>query len=155
MELFVHGGREHPLRRIEVDETVTVAVVLKEHGIDGGAFWREGHEGPIAEGVVLVEAGVTEGERVYVGKCKRIKATVNFGEDSKVHELPPSATCGSLFEWAVGPQAFNLPESERVKHALALCDTEDIVDRSAHVGEFVDADCEACFDLVPKERHEG
>ena len=79
---------------------------------------------------------------------------MNFGEDSKVHEVPPGATCGSLFEWAVGPQAYNLPESERGKHALALCDTEEIVDRSAHVGEFAE-DCKACFDLVPRERHEG
>lgn len=154
MELFVHGGREHPLQRIEVLDATTTTTVVEEYGVEGAAIWRENAEEALPDGAELATAGVTAGERIYVGTCKRIVATVNFGEDSKDHEVPPSATCGSLFEWAVGPKGFNLPEPERVKHALALCDTEEIVDRSAHVGEFAE-DCRACFDLVPRERHEG
>lgn len=154
MELFVHGGRKQPLQRIEVPDGATTTAVVEEHGVEGAAIWRENAEEALPEGSELADAGVSAGERIYVGTCKRVAATVNFGEDSKVHEVPPGATCGSLFEWAVGPNGFNLPESERVKHALALCDTEEIVDRSAHVGEFAE-DCRACFDLVPRERHEG
>jgi hypothetical protein len=155
MELFVHGGRDHPVKRVDVDEASTVSSVVEKHGVEGGALWREGHEEPLAGDAILNDAGVASGERIYAGRCERVEATVNFGEASKSHELPPSATCASLFEWAVGPHGFNLPEPERIKHALALCDTEEIVDRSAHVGEFADKECEACFDLVPRERHEG
>lgn len=154
MELFAHGGKERPLARVAVDDGATAAALAGEHGVEGAAVWREGADAPLPPEASLAESGVSPGERIYIGTCKRVTATVNFGEDSKVHEVPPGATCGSLFEWAVGPQAYNLPESERVKHALALCDTEEIVDRSAHVGEFAE-DCKACFDLVPRERHEG
>lgn len=154
MELFIHGGRERPLQRVEISEATTAMVLVAEYGVEGAAVWRENQEEPLVGVAELMSVGVIAGERIYVGTCKRIAATVNFGEDSKVHEVPPSATCASLFEWAVGPKGFNLPEPERVKHALALCDTEEIVDRSAHVGEFAE-DCRACFDLVPRERHEG
>jgi hypothetical protein len=58
--------------------------------------WREGADEPLASEALIADSGIGAGERVYIGTCKRVAATVNFGEDSKVHALPPSATQRAL-----------------------------------------------------------
>jgi hypothetical protein len=156
MELFIHAGKDAPLKRVGVDPDARVDTVVAAHGVEGGALWREGAEEALDQAETLTGAGVVDGERLYAGRCKRVEVTVHFSdEEPKRHELSPSTTIASLLEWAVGPKGFDLPASERPKHALAICDTDDQADRTAHVGEFANEKCEACFDLVPKEKFEG
>ncbi len=156
MNIFIHGGKDAPLKRVEVDAETRVADVVEAHGVAEGALWVEGASQATSHEATLEDAGVSDGARVYAGRCKRIVATVNYADqEPKTHEVPPSSTIQALLAWAVGPKGFNLPEPERAKHTLADCETEEQADRTQHVGEFADDDCNACFDLVPKEKFEG
>lgn len=155
MNIFIHAGTEAPLKRIEVTPQTRVSEVVSEHGAEEGALWREGADEAAAVEQTLAEAGVGDGDRLYAGRCRKVEVTVNFNEDSKVHSMPPAATIASLLAWAVGPKGFDLPENERPKHTLIVCETEEQTDASAHVAEFTTDTCEACFDLVPKEKFEG
>lgn len=137
MELFIHAGKDTPLKRIEVDGQTQVGDLVTEHGSAEGALWLEGADAPLAENATLEAAGVPDGARVYAGRCKKIEATVTFSDEpAETHEVSPSSTVGSLLEWAVGPKGFDLPADERKKHTLAVCDTEEQAEKSAHVGEF-------------------
>lgn len=156
MELFIHTGKGEPLKRVEVDRHARAGDVVAEHGVADGALWREGADAPVDEDATVASANIDEGERLYAGRCKQVQVTVHFSDqEAKTHEVPPAAAVASVLEWAVGPMGFDLPAAERMKHTLAICNTDDQADRTAHVGEFADDACEACFDLVPKEKFEG
>jgi hypothetical protein len=156
MELFIHTGKDELLKRVQVDPQARARDLVAEHGVADGALWREGAEAPVAADATLAGASIGEGERLYAGRCKQVQVTVHFSDqEPKTHDVPPAAAVASVLEWAVGPKGFDLPIAERVKHTLAICDTDDQADRTAHVGEFADDACEACFDLVPKEKFEG
>src|SRR4051794_12923058 len=97
MELFVHAGKDAPLKRVEVDDATSVADFVREHGSAEGALWIEDGKKPVDEGVTVGEAGVTDGARVYAGRCKRVEATIDYAdEDPKTDEVPPASTIKAL-----------------------------------------------------------
>jgi hypothetical protein len=156
MHIFIHGGKDVPLRRVEVSSDTRVSEIIETHAPAAAALWPENAEKPAPHDTTLEGAGVSEGDRVYAGKCKSVVVTVEYADQpAKTHQMPPAATIAALLAWAVGPNGFNLPQAERAKHTLADCGTEEQADRTQHVGEYANDDCEACFDLVPKEKFEG
>lgn len=155
MDIYVNTSEGERLRRAAVEPGTKIAQLAVLHGGAGAVVFRENDEEPLDPDATVEDAGLEDGNRVYVGKCKRIEVTVNYGEDDKEKSFPPSASIASVREWAMGPKGFTLPEAERIKHTLAVCDSEDQPDGSDHVGSYADGECKACFDLVPKERHEG
>ena len=156
MELFIHIGKSELLKRIEIDPQARVGDIVAKHGVKEGALWREDADAPIDDDMTLANAGIGDGERVYAGRCKRVLVKIHFSDqEPKTRKVPPSTTIARLLKWAVGPKGFNLPIAERPKHTLAVCDTDEEADLTAHVGEFTDEKCKACFNLVPKEKFEG
>lgn len=154
MELYVHTrGRELALQ--EVDATAKVAAIATSCGQEGAAVWLQGAEEPLNSELTIKQAGLQNRGHVHVSACKRIDVTVQFIERDKSHAFPPGATVEAVFAWAVGPQGFELPERERLKHLLAPCDANEPADKNRHVGSYATEECTACFDLIPKERFEG
>lgn len=154
MELYLHTKESEEPKLVLVAEDVRLEEVVHEHGEAGASAWREGEERELDLTLTIRELEIVEWSHVHVGKCKRVTVTVRQ-DSEKVKDFPPSATVAAVYEWASGPQGFDLLPAERVKHTFVICGTEMEPDRSAHVGSYANEECEVCFNLVPKQRSEG
>lgn len=154
MELYLHTKESEEPRLVVVTEDVRLEEVVREHGGGGAAAWREDGEDELDLTLTIGELEIVERSHLHVGSCKRVMVTVRQ-DTEKVKDFPPSATVAAVYEWASGPQGFDLLPAERVKHTFVICGTETEPDRSAHVGSYANDDCKVCFSLVPKQRSEG
>jgi hypothetical protein len=154
MELYVHTKESEEPTLVVISEDVLLEALVREHGGDGAAAWREGGDQELDLTLTIRDLEIDDRSHLHVGRCKRVTVTVRQ-DTEKVKEFPPSATVTAVYEWASGPQGFDLLPAERVKHTFVICGTETEPDRSAHVGSYANDECEVCFSLVPKQRTEG
>lgn len=153
MEIYLHkrGGE---VKFVQIEGSSTVSDFISAHDGSDAEAWLEGAEEPLDRDRTLESVGVGERSHVHVSTCKQISVRVRY-DDSKTRTFSPAATIRAVFEWATGPQGFELTAAEKAKHALGICDTTTEADNADHVGTFANEDCTACFDLAPKERFEG
>jgi hypothetical protein len=154
IELFVHG-RGEPLRTVTVPSTATVAELATKIGDLAPHISAPDSDEPLEAGLTVAEAGLATGGHVFAGTCRRISVSVRYSGETIEDEFPPGTAIAAVFAWATGPKGHDLAPSERAKHLLAKCGTDEQADKNAHVGEFAGEDCSVCFDLTPKERFEG
>ena len=154
MEIFLHQrATETEFARVDPGKKV------EDFGIecvgDGALVWLEGGKDPLDPGKTLKEAGVVDRCHVHVSACRAVVVKVRFGGDSVEGSFPPVATADSILKWAASPKGFKMTDSEAAKHVLAACESGTELDQADHIGFFVDDDCSACLDLVPRDRFAG
>lgn len=149
MTLFLHS--KSPLKTVEPEPSHTVADLIAIEG--GGELWLENAETPLDAAMPLAE--LPANAHVSRGTCTRVAVTAQYNDETIEKDFPQGATVAAVFAWAVGEQGFNLPVSQRPKHALAVCGTQVQPDKSTHLSELVSEDCTVCFAVVPKHRYEG
>jgi hypothetical protein len=85
-----------------------------------------------------------------------VVTSVRYGGVPKEKSFSPASTVERVFEWATGPNGFNLTPAEKAKHVLALPGADHPLDSATHVGSLVSHEgCHVQMDLAPKSRFEG
>lgn len=149
MEIFLVIGRE--TRLIVVDEGDLVEVLLE--GCEPDAeVWLEETDEPLGRKITVVEAGIKHRGKVHVSRCRHIEVAVRYNGEDKRRSFRPATPIARVYQWAAGPEGFDLPAAERPKHTLLIGEVEP--DPGDHVGSFA-VDCAVLFSLVPKQRFEG
>jgi hypothetical protein len=154
VEFYIHVSAVEDIRRVRVEETLTVGELLAGHAEPGASAWLEETEEPLDPAGTLAAVGVADRAHIHLSRCRRVQVAVRYGGQTKNRHFPPAATVNAVFAWAVGPQGFKLTDAERAKHTLGVCGGQTEADRDAHVGSLA-TDCAACFDLAPKVRYAG
>jgi hypothetical protein len=154
LEIYVHNKESEEPRLVVVAEEVRLNEIVIEHAEQGAGGWLEDVDEELDISLTIRELAIVERSHIHVSTCRRIQVTVRQ-DSEKTKEFAPSATVARVYEWASGPDGFDLLPAERVKHTFVICGTQTEPDRSAHVGSFADANCAVCFSLVPKHRSEG
>ena len=154
MEVFVHRDGTSDIQLHQASPADTVGSLARHYGNEQAHVWAQTSAEPLPAQRLLTEIGIDERDHLHVGTCVRIAVTVRYGGDSKSKDVPPAKTIESVFEWATGPEGFNLTPDQKAKHALGICGTVIEPDRGTHVGSIA-TDCALCLDLAPKERFQG
>ena len=98
--------------------------------------------------------GIKHGCRVHVSRCKRIKTTVHFLDQTTEREFAPGARVRRVKEWAV--HTFHLTPKDAAEHVLQICNSTKRPASDTPLHELVENHkCAVCFDLVPEKRVEG
>jgi hypothetical protein len=112
-------------------------------------------EGPLDLDTTIEAAGIGHHHHVHRGRCRRIDVHVRFN-GTKSRDFNPAASIRRVFDWATGPEAFNLTPDQKAEHVLALPGADHFLDWDVRVGSLVTAGtCEVTLDLAPKSRFEG
>jgi hypothetical protein len=97
--------------------------------------------------------GIKRGARIHVTRCKRIKATVHFLDETEEREFPPGARVRAVKAQAV--HAFRLTPQDAADHVLQICGSTERPASDTPLHELAQSSCAVCFDLVPEKRVEG
>jgi hypothetical protein len=154
MELYLHTKDSEESQLVEIDETVRFEEIVIEYGEEGSGAWLEEVDEELDVTLTADELKISERSHIHINRCRRIEVTIRQDAE-KSRGFSPSATIASVYDWATGPEGFDLLPAEKVKHTFVICGTQTEPDKSAHVGSFANAECAACFNLVPKQRSEG
>ena len=149
MEIFLVNGRE--TRLIVVDEGDLVEVLLEGCQPDA-EVWLEEVDEPLLRNITIVEAGIKHRGKVHVSHCRQVEVAIRYNGEDKRRSFRPATTIARVYQWAAGPEGFDLPPAERPKHTLLFGEVE--ADPGDHVGSFA-VDCTVLFSLAPKQRFEG
>jgi hypothetical protein len=150
MQIFVHTP--HGLTLENVADDATIGDLAAAAGLDDCSGWLEDADDELSLGATV--AAVGDHGHLHLNRCKRIEVTIHFAGRDKAHRFAPSATVGRVRRWAVGEDGFDLPQTQRPKHEIGVCDAGVIADRQDHIGTLAD-DCKLCLDLAPKDRFQG
>lgn len=158
--LFVQIQGDTRLIEVPVAQTLTeteLLAALASAGIalgpDLAVFIDESDE-PIGGAPARQVAGVKDGCRVHVARCRRIKTVVHFMEKTLTREFPPGARVRAVKKWAV--KELGLDHKDAAEHVLQLCGSSarPASDTPLHL-LVQNHECAVCFDLVPEKRIEG
>ena len=98
--------------------------------------------------------GIKHGCRIHVSRCKRIKTTVHYLDQTAEREFAPGARVRRVKEWAV--HTFHLTPKDAAEHVLQICNSTKRPASDTPLHELVENHkCSVCFDLVPEKRVEG
>jgi hypothetical protein len=155
MRIYIHDEAAKELRVDELGEDEQLAQLVERIGPPEGArVWTQGAEEPLGNDLSALEAGLSAGDHVFVGKPTKVNVTVDYNGEIKLGQLPPALTVRAVFELVTGPKHLSLSPAERATLELAVCDTEDAADEQEHIGVLA-TESELCFDLRSKHIFEG
>lgn len=157
MEVFRHSeGNEDP-ELVEIEETALVReLLIVKEGDSGDRIWVEEQDEAVDLDITIEAAGIRHRHHVHHGRCRSVHVVVRFGGEDRSHDFHQIATIRRVFDWATGPEAFNLTPEEKVKHVLALPGADHFLDWNARIGSLVTpGTCDVLLDLLPKSRFEG
>jgi hypothetical protein len=155
MRIYVHDENSKELRVDEVSEDEQLTVLIERISpADGARVWPEGAVEPLATELSAIEAGLSAGDHVFIGKPTKITVTVDYNGEIELGELPPGLTVRAVFELVTGPQHLGLSPAERSTLELAVCGDEEAADEREHIGVLA-TEGKVCFDLRPKHIFEG
>ena len=155
MELFVHTNEDPQPSLQNIDDETCVKDLAANSGMGEDArVWREGENDPL-DPALLVKDAFADQANIHVGVHNAVEITVRYAGEEKQQVYAPSITIEELRAWAVGEAGFHLSEDQRGVHDLVVCETEDILVRSTHIGTLATAEAKLCLDLAPKERFQG
>jgi hypothetical protein len=156
MEIYIHtAGHEDP-ELIVVEATTTVReLLLVGDGQGAELLMIEEVDEPIDLDVTIEQAGIHHRHHVHRGRCRRVDVRVRYNGD-KSQVFHPVATIRKVFDWATGPDGFNLTPEQKAEHVLALPSADHFLDWEVRVGSLVSSgSCDVVLDLAPKSRFEG
>lgn len=98
--------------------------------------------------------GIKHGTLIHVGRCKRIKTSVNFGARSIEREFAPGTKVRAVKEWAVSE--LHMAPKDAAEHVLQICNSTERPASNTPLHLLTHGKgCPVCFDLVPEKRVEG
>lgn len=98
--------------------------------------------------------GLKHGSRIHVTRCKHIKTTVHFLNETTERDFPPGTRVRRVKEWAV--QVFKMNPKDAAEHVLQLCNSTKRPTSDTPLHELVEGhSCTISFDLIPEKRVEG
>ena len=162
IEVFLQGEDIREVQIIRIPEGSTVQELIEKAGAIAGpsqsdavaVLFIEDADGELSSKATLKEVGIGHRSRVHRHRCRRVDVTVNFKDDHKSHQFPPSTSVRKVKRWA--DEEFKLKGVDATEHALQLCGSSTRPDEDVHIGSLVQfPTCKICFDLVPKKRVEG
>lgn len=159
LTLFVQIQGEPNVIEVAVNENLTESELLKAlvgAGIslspDQFVFIDETQEPISNDGKRPAE--VSQGTRVHVARCRRIKTTVNYLEKTIERDFAAGARVRSVKKWAM--KEFELDKKDAAEHVLQLCKSAQRPSTDTPLHALVQgSNCAVCFDLVPEIRVEG
>ena len=159
IDVFYQGEGIGSLQHIEFDSqrpfAELLAMIAKQHGLDGAALFLEDEDEPVDERALVGTKAGRSGLKVHVHRCREVKVTVNFKEKSVHDKVRPAKTVGKIKHWAA-VRKLGMSEEEASHHHLQLADTTEQPDTGTHVGALVTkGTCAVEFDLVPTPRVNG
>lgn len=94
------------------------------------------------------------GCRVHVSRCRKIKVTGHYVEQTAERSFAPGTRLKQVKAWAI--KTFKLDRHDAAEHVLQLCNSTDRPPTDTPLHELTQAPaCSVCFDLVPETRVEG
>ena len=158
--IFIQVHGRPGILEAELSEAVTLGELqeaLKAAGVpldaDTFIFVDESEQHEEGERGRRVER-IKHGARVHVCRCRRIKTTVHFLNQTAEHEFAPGARVRRVKEWAA--HTFHLSPKDAAEHVLQLCNSTKRPPSDTPLHELVEGHkCAVCFDLVPEKRVEG
>ena len=157
MEIFLHSaGRQMP-KVVEVAPESTVAELIASFGSEGDGAWIEGVDQELEGAATLSGVGVREHDHAHLHHCRHVEVTVRYVDQDKVKRYAPATRVGVVLAWALGPEGFNIPETERPAFGFLGCGDGKAVSDDTHVGSLTNPgrSCEACLSLVKKHNPQG
>lgn len=156
MEIYLYtAGNEDP-ELIEIDGTAAVRELLAVgDGRGAELVMIEEAAEPVELDITIEQAGIRHRHHVHRGRCRRVDVRVRYSRDI-TREFHPVATIRRVFDWATGPDGFNLTPEQRAEHVLALPGADHFLDWEVRIGSIVTpGTCDVVLDLAPKSRFEG
>jgi hypothetical protein len=99
-------------------------------------------------------AGLKQGTRVHVTRCKKITVTVHFLDKTVDRRFAPGKRVRGVKKWAV--EHFGINPTDAGEHIMQLCNTTTQPPTDTPLAEIANGhECLICFDLVPEKRVEG
>lgn len=151
MQIFLHTNSGIALTE-HLGEGTTIGDVVAQTGIADATAWAEDSDEPLDAAALAATIG--DKRHIHITRCRRITVTVNYAGRQKERKFAPGATIQAVRRWAIGPDGFGLPETQRPKHEVGVCGTGVLAERDDHVGTLA-TDCSLCLDLAPKDRFQG
>ncbi|CAI9418934.1 hypothetical protein ANOBCDAF_04421 [Pleomorphomonas sp. T1.2MG-36] len=158
--IFVQVQGKLGISDLEITTPITVGGLhdaLKELGIDVSddmeIFIDEADEAETKNRMAPIKE-LKHGARIHVTRCKKIKVTVNYLDQSADHIFAPGKRVRAVKKWAVSH--FHINATDAGEHVLRLCNTNTQPPTDTPLAELVSGhECSVCFDLVPEKRVEG
>lgn len=151
MRVYIHDSESK--RVVEAAEDATITDIIDGIGADA-EVWAEGADEPLAAGATI--ADVADGGRaaVHVGNGQ-VTLQVMYNGVTKSKSFGPGNKIEKVFDWAVGDEAFNIPDTDAQTLALRLHGSPEDLEPDTHVGTLADNQRNLNLDLVPGERFAG
>lgn len=105
--------------------------------------------------LTLSNAGLVDHAEVSITHRSQVTVTVRFNGAEHNRTFRPQARMREVFDWAVGPKAFNLASSQRPDHELTPTGDSRAVRPRLPVAAYADPSRNAQFDLRRKSTYQG
>lgn len=151
MRVYIHDSESK--RAIEAAEGSTITDIIDslEPGVQ---VWAEDAEEPLAPGATVADLAGGGRAAVHVGKGL-VSVQVFYNGLNKSKSFGPGTKVEKVFDWAVGTDAFNIPEVDAQTLALRRHGSSEDLDPDTHVGTLADDQRSLLLDLVPGDRFAG
>jgi hypothetical protein len=133
--------RDLGLQFLEIDEEIDVLVVDAED--------------PLHPDRTLAELEIREHTEITVVRRREVEAIVSFNQVKHHDDFRPQTVMRRVYDWAVGPDAFNLPLDQRADHELVPDGERKAVDLRLPIAAYVDHHAKAHFHLRRKKGFQG
>lgn len=160
VDIFYQGEGIAEIQHLEIDAADTFAAlktkICGKHGLSVETMvFIEDSDDPVDESSPVQERAGAAGIKVHLHRCRHVKVSVTFNNETVEQTFAPSATITRIKRWAA-ERKFGISEAEAGEHVLQIAGTTDRPSPGTHVGTLVVcAACRIAFDLVPDERING
>ena len=151
MQIFLHTSNGIALTE-ELSDATTIGDLIAQTSIARAAAWAEDAEEPLDAASAATAIG--DKGHIHITRCRQINVVVYYAGKQNERKFAPGATIQAVRRWAIGPDGFGLPETQRPKQEVGVCGTGVLAERDDHVGTLA-TDCSLCLDLAPKDRFQG
>lgn len=160
ISLFIHAHGKDEVAELSVAATIAEAALydlLRAQGYLPDVdikIYVDDAEQPVSHDGAGPIAGLKNGCRIHLARCRRVKVTLHYMEKTAQHDFAPGVRVRAVKLWAV--KKVELDHKDAAEHVLQLCNskirpaTDTPLHALTHGGE-----CAVCFDLVPDKRIEG
>lgn len=162
MEIYVLGIGIPDVKDRVVDPNHKISDLLQEavklgfpaDAIVEALVFVEDRDDPADHSSTLVDAGVKEGSRIHIHRCRTIEVTCHYNEQTKNQKFSPAARIRRV-KAAFGHE-FKIDPHDLGSFTLLLCGTQTEPDENTQIGSLTGFPaCELCFDLVKRQNVQG
>lgn len=160
IDVFYQREGVADIEHLELEAGETFAklksLLVEKHGLPAEIFlFLEDEDEPVNEKHLPRDREHKAGIKVHVHRCRHVKVSVTFNNETVHANFAPSATVARVKRWAA-EKKFGMSPEEAGEHVLQVSGTHDRPTPGTHIGSLVaHPACKIAFDLVPDERING